>query len=191
MQKLSYLKFERNEEIPFLSLFLECDELYFIEPAGNDWKFGYVSRRSASAVTVTVGEDALLSGEDVLQALHIAMATKCEAEPLAKALANAGLPEKPLKRALWMKPRTPESSAMAYRTFLSTRDLERLLAFPVQQSTAAFRRVLLVDATVVPLSESGLVAPDEQLDRKFMTVYPEGVTVAPRGPVELLSLIHI
>ncbi|MDE7471658.1 MAG: hypothetical protein K2M57_09485 [Paramuribaculum sp.] len=183
MDHYKYLSFDRRNDISPLELFIEGDELYFIEAAGADWRFGYVSRRLDTTVTVTVSDDALLSGADILLVLRAAMLCYPDEVAVEKALTDAGVPQNPMKRALWMAPPVPGTDDTAYRTFLSTRDLECLFSFPSQPSTAACARILLVDATMTPMPGSRIFMPDAPLVRKFMTVYPAGVRLSERDGV--------
>lgn len=176
MQSYPYLTFGRSADTSLLGLFVEADELYFIEAAGTDWRYGYTSRRMGATVTVTVGNDALISGIDLLVALRTAMSAGSD-EMLANALADSGLPENPLKLAGWMRPAAPTTDRTAYRTYLSTRDLERLLSFPAQEATAQYKRVLIVDATLSPRPDSGLIMPENPPRWRYMIVRPEGVKV--------------
>lgn len=190
MQSYPYLTFGRSADTSLLGLFLEADELYFIEAAGTDWRYGYTSRRMDATVTITVGNDALISGIDILVALRSAMAAGSE-EMLANVLTESGLPENPLKLAGWMRPVAPTTEQMAYRTFLSTRDLERLLSFPAQKATAGYKRVLIVDATLSPRPDSGLVMPDTPPHWRYMIVRPEGVKVDAGDEVDFGRHINI
>lgn len=183
MDQYKYLSFDRRSDISPLDLFIEGDELYFIEPAGADWRFGYVSRRLDTTVTVTVCDDVLLSGADILLILRAAMLCFPDEAAVGKALADAGVPQNPMKRALWMAPSVPTTADTAYRTFLSTRDLECLFSFPSQPATASCARVLLVDATMTPVPGSHVFMPDSPLVRKYMTVYPAGVRLSERDGV--------
>lgn len=186
MELYNYLSISISADTSALDIFVAgTDEVYVVTPVSMGWRFSRVTRRGT--VSVTVADGRILSGGRILDLLRIAAACPGGGKELYEALAAAEIPQTPLRAPEWMLPSDESqtnASGTAVRTFLAGRDIERMLSFPFQPSTAAFACTVLAPATAAmrPAAEedASIARISSPIERRYSVVYPDGVRPSAR-----------
>lgn len=186
MDNYSYLSISAGNSTGVLDLFVAgTEEVYVITPVDRGWRFSRVTRRGS--VSVTVADGRLLSGARILDALRIAAACPGGGPELFKALKTADIPVSPLRAPDDLLPSASQlanAAGTAVRHFLSGRDIERMLSFPAQKTTAPYALTVIAPATAAmrPAAEedASIARVDSPVERRYAVIYPEGVRPSSR-----------
>lgn len=186
MDNYSYLSISAGNSTGVLDLFVAgTEEVYVITPVDRGWRFSRVTRRGS--VSVTVADGRLLSGARILDALRIAAACPGGGPELFEALKTADIPVSPLRAPDDLLPSASQianAAGTAVRHFLSGRDIERMLSFPAQKTTAPYARTVIAPATAAmrPVAEedASIARVDSPVERRYAVIYPEGVRPSSR-----------
>lgn len=186
MELYNYLSISISADTSALDIFVAgTDEVYVVTPVSMGWRFSRVTRRGT--VSVTVADGRILPGGRILDLIRIAAACPGGGKELYDALAAAEIPQTPLRAPEWMLPSDEAlacASGTAVRTFLAGRDIERMLSFPFQPSTAAFACTILAPATAAmrPAAEedAAIARISTPVERRYTVVYPDGVRPSTR-----------
>lgn len=180
----------QHTPVPQLDKFLNAPEIYLVQR--NKSRLTYTYSTTQGTLEFSVGADERITGLPVAELLKIAYGyalsrlnpadgtvdtTPFGIESLTGELRALQLPEPRVSRGF--PPCTlgdREDLPVAYRTFMSGRELNAILAFPAQQEYAAFRLLAVVNATSSLLPESGLHRITAPVRRRYRVVYPEGVS---------------
>ncbi|MCM1029172.1 MAG: hypothetical protein NC342_01495 [Pseudoflavonifractor sp.] len=181
MDNYPYLSISNSPDTGALDLFMPgTDEVYTIMPVSRGWRFSRVTRRGT--VSVSVADGRILSGARILDALRIAAACPGGGNELFSALAAADIPAAPLRAPEWMLPTPVQLSGAAgtaIRSFLAGRDIQRMLSFPFQDSSAPFAAVILAPATAALRQamedDPSVVRLSTPITRRYAVIYPDGV----------------
>lgn len=198
MDPYSYISISNSPDTGPLDLFMAgTDEVYVITPARRGWRFSRVTRRGT--VSVTIADGRILPGARILDVLRIAAACPGGGTELYQALTAAEISSTPLRAPDWMLPDgngDSGASGTAVRTFLSGRDIERMLSFPFQQTSAHFARTVLAPATATLRNavedDPSVVRLSVPIEQRYAVIYPDGVRPSARSVVrgDLLSLTY-
>lgn len=186
MDNYSYLSISAGNSTGVLDLFVAgTEEVYVITPVDRGWRFSRVTRRGS--VSVTVADGRLLSGARILDALRIAAACPGGGPELFEALKTADIPVSPLRAPDDLLPSASQlanAAGTAVRHFLSGRDIERMLSFPAQNTTAPYALTVIAPATAAmrPAAEedASIARVDSPVERRYAVIYPEGVRPSSR-----------
>lgn len=198
MDPYSYISISNSPETGPLDLFMAgTDEVYVITPSRRGWRFSRVTRRGT--VSVTIADGRILPGARILDVLRIAAVCPGGGAELYQALAAAEISPTPLRALDWMLPDgnvDPGATGTAVRTFLSGRDIERMLSFPFQKTSAHFARTVLAPATATLRNavedDPSVVRLTVPIEQRYAVIYPDGVKPSARSVVrgDLLSLTY-
>ncbi len=198
MDQYSFLSISNSPETGPLDLFMAgTDEVYVITPAARGWRFSRVTRRGTVSITVAAGR--ILPGARILDALRIAAACPGGGADFFKALAAAEISTTPLRAQDWMIPseaQIAEGAGTAVRSFLSGRDIERMLSFPFQPTSVPFARTVLAPATAALRQavedDPGVVRLSMPIEQRYAVIYPDGVRPSSRSVErgEILTLTY-
>lgn len=183
-QQYNFIKVEWSNDTALLDNFFDADEVFTITPTEEGWQYGRVTRRHAT-VNLTLGLKSMLPGRTIAEILRLAGSYPDNEEELEAAMVKAGIPTHSFHAPGWMQP-TVNSAAQgtALRTYLSVKDLETMLSFPFQQGSYPFERVVLASATLPAVPEAGFTRLGDRIERRYMVVYPAGVTPSSTSVVE-------
>lgn len=176
--------------LPDIDLFLNASELYAITRSKTRMTYWYST--SEGTVELSVNADERITDISVAELLKVAHTyaisrpatadgnfdtTNFAIESLTGELRAMELPLP--KIAGGFPPCTlgdRDDLSIAYRTYMSGRELNSILAFPSQQEYAAFSKLLIVSATASALPDSNLHRITAPVRRRYRVLCPEGVS---------------
>ncbi|MDE6279192.1 MAG: hypothetical protein K2M05_04390, partial [Paramuribaculum sp.] len=183
-QQYNFIKVEWSNDTSLLDNFFDADEIFTITPTVEGWQYARVTRRHATVI-LTLAVKSMLPGRTIAEILRLAGAYPDNEEELEAAMIKAGIPTHCFHAPGWMQPSVnANAQGVALRTYLSVKDLETLLSFPFQQGSIPFERIILASATLPPVPEAGFTRLSDKIERKYMVVYPAGVTPSSTSVVE-------
>lgn len=183
-QQYNFIKVEWSNDTALLDNFFDADEIFTVTPTAEGWQYARITRRHAT-VTLTLAVKSMLPGRTIAEILRLAGAYPDNEEELEAAMLKAGIPTHSFHAPGWMQPSVNSNAqGIALRTYLSVKDLDTLLSFPFQQGSIPFERIVLASATLPPVPEAGFTRLSDKIERKYMVVYPAGVTPSSTSVVE-------
>lgn len=183
-QQYNFIKVEWSKDTALLDNFFDADEVFTITPTAEGWQYARVTRRHATVI-LTLAVKSMLPGRTIAEILRLAGAYPDNEEELEAAMIKAGIPTHSFHAPGWMQPSVNSAAqGTALRTYLSVKDLETMLSFPFQQGSYPFERVVLASATLPAVPEAGFTRLGDRIERRYMVIYPAGVTPSSTSVVE-------
>ena len=172
--------------------FLNASECYILQSSHVGHYFSLITRNTLNPergyvmISILIDNGCSLTGRQLMNAfvnlkkLFIDDETFTD-EAVDEALAQAAVPEEPLRLEAW-RYHAPEEDVQlaeaAYRTFISQQELESIFSFPCQPDYVGYRCIIVVSATTSlrpGVKVPRITAPIRKL---YSVVCPEGVSAS-------------
>ncbi|MDE6061694.1 MAG: hypothetical protein K2G00_02915, partial [Duncaniella sp.] len=169
--------------------FLNATECFILQSSPLGHYFSLIARSSFNPergymmISVLVDNGCALTGRQLMGIFLNLKKTLIDEENLTdaaveEALADADVPEEPLRLEAWMyhAPEPGEAiSEAAYRTYISQQELESIFSFPYQPDYSSYRCIIVVSATTTLRPGVKMPRLTVPIRKLYSLVCPEGV----------------